>query len=80
MNKTKRTLIVSSVVLTLIVIVTAISATAAWFSNIEDSSEDGFTIDSALLQESASIDIDSKATGYGTKKPTVRLMRRQSVR
>lgn len=66
MNKTKRTLIVSSVVLTLIVIVTAISATAAWFSNIEDSSEDGFTIESALLQESASIDIDSKATGYGT--------------
>ncbi len=66
MNKTKRTLIVSSVVMALIVIVTAVSVTAAWFTNVADSNEDGFTTDSALLQESASIDIDSKASGYGT--------------
>ncbi len=66
MNKTKRTLVVSSIVMALIVIVTAVSVTAAWFSNVADTSEDGFTIDSALLQESASIDIDSKASGYGT--------------
>lgn len=66
MNKTKRTLIVSSVVMTLILVVTAVSVTAAWFTNVADSNEDGFTIDSALLQESASIDIDNTASDYGT--------------
>lgn len=66
MNKTKRTLIVSSVVMALILVVTAVSVTAAWFTNVADSNEDGFTIDSALLQESASIDIDNTASDYGT--------------
>lgn len=66
MNKTKRTLIVSSVVMALILVVTAVSVTAAWFSNFANSKEGGFTIDSALLQESVNITIDSSASGYGT--------------
>ena len=66
MNKTKRTLIVSSVVMALILVVTAVSVTAAWFSNFAGSNEGGFTIDSALLQESVNITIDSSASDYGT--------------
>lgn len=66
MNKTKRTLIVSSVVMALILIVTAVSVTAAWFSNFAGSNEGGFTIDSALLQESVNITIDSSASDYGS--------------
>lgn len=67
MNKTKRTLIVSSVVMALIFVVTVVSATAAWFTNVSDSNEDGFTTDSALLSESASITIDENAASdYGT--------------
>ena len=67
MNKTKRTLIVSSVVMALIFVVTVVSVTAAWFTNVADSNEDGFTTDSALLQESASISIDENAASdYGT--------------
>lgn len=66
MNKTKRTLIVSSVVMALILVVTAVSVTAAWFSNFANSKAGGFTIDSALLQESVNITIDSSASGYGT--------------
>ena len=67
MNKTKRTLIVSSVVMALIFVVTIVSVTAAWFTNVADSNEDGFTTDSALLQESASISIDENAASdYGT--------------
>ena len=66
MNKTKRTLIVSSVVMALILVVTAVSVTAAWFSNFAGSNEGGFTTDSALLQESVNITIDSSASDYGT--------------
>lgn len=66
MNKTKRTLIVSSVVMALILVVTAVSVTAAWFSNFANSKAGGFTIDSALLQESVNITIDSSASDYGT--------------
>lgn len=66
MNKTKRTLIVSSVVMALILVVTAVSVTAAWFSNFAGSNEGGFTIDSALLQESVNITIDSSASDYGS--------------
>ncbi len=67
MNKTKRTLIVSSVVMALIFVVTVVSVTAAWFTNVSDSNEDGFTTDSALLSESASITIDENAASdYGT--------------
>ena len=66
MNKTKRTLIVSSVVMALILVVTTVSVTAAWFSNFAGSNEGGFTIDSALLQESVNITIDSSASDYGS--------------
>ncbi len=66
MNKTKRTLIVSSVVMALILVVTAVSVTAAWFSNFAGSNAGGFAIDSALLQESVNITIDSSASDYGT--------------
>ena len=66
MNKTKRTLIVSSVVMALILVVTAVSVTAAWFSNFAGSNAGGFTIDSALLQESVNITIDSSASDYGS--------------
>lgn len=66
MNKTKRTLIVSSVVMALILVVTAVSVTAAWFSNFAGSNAGGFTIDSALLQESVNITIDSSTSDYGT--------------
>ena len=66
MNKTKRTLIVSSVVMALILVVTAVSVTAAWFSNFAGSNEGGFTIDSALLQESVNITIDSSTSDYGS--------------
>lgn len=59
MNKTKRTLIISSLVMALALIVTVVSVTAAWFSNVATSRQDGFVIDSATLKESATIAIDS---------------------
>lgn len=65
MNKTKRTLIVSSVVMALILVVTVVSVTAAWFTNIADSTPTEFEISSDLLQESASISIDESVSGYG---------------
>lgn len=49
----------------LIVAVTAISVTAAWFSNFASSGESGFTIDSDYLQEKAVIKIDETISGYG---------------
>lgn len=58
MNKTKRTLIVSSLVMALTLIVTIVSVTAAWFSNTASSQKDGFTIDSTVLSETADIKID----------------------
>lgn len=58
MNKTKRTLIVSSVVMALVLVVTVVSVTAAWFTNTASSSQDGFTINSTTLEETASITID----------------------
>lgn len=57
MNKTKRTLIVSSVVMALVLVVTVVSITAAWFSNTVNTSQDNFTINSTTLQESANITI-----------------------
>lgn len=66
MNKTKRTLIVSSVVMALILVVTVVSVTAAWFTNVADSTPTGFEISSDLLQESASISIDESVSGYGS--------------
>ena len=63
MNKTKRTLIVSSVVIALVLIVTVVSVTAAWFSNVASTKEDGFTIDSTTLNESANITIGDDSIG-----------------
>lgn len=63
MNKTKRTLIVSSVVMALVLIVTVVSVTAAWFSNVASTKEDGFTIDSTTLKESANITIGDESIG-----------------
>lgn len=60
MNKTKRTLIVSSIVLVLVFCVTIVSVTAAWFSNVASTSKDGFTIDSTTVTESAKITIDEE--------------------
>lgn len=68
MHKTKRTLVISSVVMMLVLVVAIVSATAAWFSNFADSKQDGFIIDSTTITESASIDISQDAesiNGYG---------------
>lgn len=61
MNKAKRTLVISSVVMMLVLVVAIVSATAAWFSNFADSKEDGFIIDSTTITESASIDISEES-------------------
>lgn len=63
MNKTKRTLIVSSVVMALVLVVTVVSVTAAWFSNVASTKEDRFTIDSTTLKESANITIGDDSIG-----------------
>lgn len=65
MHKTKRTLIISSIVMILVLVVAIVSATAAWFSNYASSNEGGFTIDSTTVTESVSIGIDDKIVGYG---------------
>ena len=59
MNKTRRTLIISSVIMTLAFIVTVVSVSAAWFGNMKSASQVGFVIESDTLQDSASIDINS---------------------
>ena len=63
MNKTKRTLIISSIVMALAFIVTVVSVTAAWFSNVSSSKQDGFIIGSTTLKESATISIDTNVGG-----------------
>ena len=59
MNKTRRTLIISSVIMTLAFIVTLVSVSAAWFGDMKSASQVGFVIESDTLQDSASIDINS---------------------
>lgn len=63
MDKTKRTLIISSIVMALAFIVTVVSVTAAWFSNVSSSKQDGFIIGSTTLKESATISIDTNVGG-----------------
>lgn len=63
MNKTKRTLIISSIVMALAFIVTVVSVTAAWSSNVSSSKQDGFIIGSTTLKESATISIDTNVGG-----------------
>lgn len=64
MNKTKRTFIVSSIVMMLVLVIAIVSATAAWFSNY-NKSEGDFTIDSSTVKESASIGLDQEVADYG---------------
>ena len=47
----------------LVLIVTVVSVTAAWFSNVASTKEDGFTIDSTTLKESANITIGDDSIG-----------------
>lgn len=68
MNKTKRTLFISSLVMVLTLIVAIVSVSAAWFGNTANVSKDGFVIDSDTLQEFASIEIDSDLTAEGGEK------------
>lgn len=65
MNKTKRTLFISSLVMLLALIVTVVSVSAAWFSNTASVSKDGFIIGSDTIQEFASIKIDTDLSGEG---------------
>ena len=44
-------------------IVTVVSVTAAWFSNVSSSKQDGFIIGSTTLKESATISIDTNVGG-----------------
>lgn len=44
-------------------IVTVVSVTAAWFSNVSSSKQDGFIIGSTTLKESATISIDTNMGG-----------------
>jgi len=67
MNKTKRTLIVSSVVMALVLVVTIVSVTAAWFSNVASSNVDkNFEIESTTLKETANISMDDDLSGSNT--------------
>lgn len=47
----------------LVLIVTVVSVTAAWFSNVASTKEDGFTINSTTLKESANITIGDDSIG-----------------
>ena len=47
----------------LVLIVTVVSVTAAWFSNVASTKEDGFTINSTTLNESANITIGDESIG-----------------
>ncbi len=59
MNKTRRTLIISSVIMAMAFIVAVVSVSAAWFGDMKSASRAGFVIQSDTLQDSASIDINS---------------------
>lgn len=59
MNKTKRTLIISSCIMALTLVVAIVGVSAAWFGDMRQAKRDGFTIQSDTLQDVASIDINS---------------------
>lgn len=63
MNKTKRTLLFSSLIMALALVVTIVSVSAAWFSDSASSENGGFLIGSDTVSEYASIKIDSSITG-----------------
>ncbi len=62
MKKTKRTLLISSLIMALTLVVTIVSVSAAWFSNSTSTKSDGFLIGSDTVTEYASIKIDSTVT------------------
>lgn len=70
MNKAKRTLVISSIVMMLVLSITIVGVTVAWFSNYaSSSSENPFIADSTTISESVSISIGDDAedvNGYGT--------------
>ncbi len=59
MNKTKRTLIISSCIMALAFVVAVVGVSAAWFGDMKSAREGGFIIESDTLQDVASIDINS---------------------
>ena len=59
MNKTKRTLIISSCIMALAFVVAVVGVSAAWFGDMKSASQGGFVIESDTLQDVASIDINS---------------------
>lgn len=66
MSKTKRTLIISSLIVALAFVVTVVSISAAWFGDMKSAStKSGFIIESDKLADSASIDISSSQNMEG---------------
>lgn len=64
--KSKKTIIISSLIMCLTLIVAIVSVTAAWFGNVTSGKiEANLTIDSDTVDESANVEIDSSATGAG---------------
>ncbi len=64
--KSKKSIIISSLIMCLTLIVAIVSVTAAWFGNVTSGriSAD-LTIDSDTVDESANVEIDSSSTGEG---------------
>lgn len=67
MNKTKSTLIISSVIMSLAFVVAVVGVSAAWFGDMTSARRDGFVVLSDTLQDSASIDIESSKGMDGQK-------------
>lgn len=56
MNKTKRTLLISSIVMVIVLAVVLVSVTAAWFSIYANTSKGGITIGSNTINETVTIE------------------------
>lgn len=70
--KTKRTIIISSLIMCLALIVTVVSATAAWFGDVKSGSiSTGLIIDSDTVDASADLELDSSKVGNNTIYPAV---------
>lgn len=64
--KSKKTILISSLIMCLALIVAVVSATAAWFGNVTSGKIDAdLTIDSDTVDESANVEIDSSSEGAG---------------
>lgn len=62
MNKTKRTLLISSIVMVIVLAVVLVSVTAAWFSIYANTSKGGITIGSNTIKETVTISNDGHST------------------